>query len=329
VIREIDSKDKWDKMVKQQGGHPLQLWAWGELKEAQRTWTAFRLAVEQGGKIIGSAQVLSRRLPRPFGRLFYIPRGPFCHDSNREKVLQELAMWAREQGGVALKIEPDWTEMKHWPSGWRHSKNRILVPKTALIDLAETEAEILADATKKTRQYIRKSANSGVTIRRISSRQDIAKCLDIYHRTARQRKFGLHDDSYYYDLARLAGGDNRIYLAEKDGQPLSFLWNLRTPAVEFELYGGANEAGQQLRSNYTLKWQAISQAKNHDVKTYDMNGLLNDGISHFKRSFTSSETDWVGTWDKPLSPLYLMWESVLPAGKKIVQKLNHLRGKSS
>jgi lipid II:glycine glycyltransferase (peptidoglycan interpeptide bridge formation enzyme) len=325
MVKEIQDQAEWDKLATEQGGHPLQLWAWGELKRTHGPWTPYRLRVEQGDKFIGGAQVLARRMPKPFGRMFYVPRGPFCSDNNRGEALQELTTWAKGQGGVELKIEPDWTEMKRWPAGWRRSKNRILVTKTALIYLSQTEEEILAAAAKKTRQYIRKSASSGVTVRRITAKKDIAACLEIYRETAEQRKFGLHDDSYYYDLAELGGDANRIYLAEKDGQPLSFLWNLRTPACEFELYGGVNGAGQELRSNYCLKWHAITEAKAAGVEIYDMNGLLNDGISNFKRSFTGEDTDWVGTWDKPLSPLYQIAETGLPLAKKTVQTFNKLR----
>ncbi|MDR1970079.1 MAG: peptidoglycan bridge formation glycyltransferase FemA/FemB family protein [Candidatus Nomurabacteria bacterium] len=325
MIREINDQTEWDALVAEQGGHPLQLWAWGELKSQHGPWTPTRLTVEQSGQFIGGAQVLARKMPKPFGRLFYMPRGPFCAENNRGKVLKELGDWAKNSQGVELKIEPDWLAMKHWPTGWRRSKNRILVPQTAIIELSQTEDEILAGAVKKTRQYIRKSENSGVTVRRVTTRKDIAKCLKIYHDTAEQKKFGLHDDSYYYDLSQLAGEANMIYLAEKDGQPLSFLWNLRTKAIEFELYGGVNEAGQELKSNYCLKWHAIKAAKTAGIETYDMNGLLNDGISNFKRSFTGSETNWVGTWDKPLSPLYYVWETALPTAKRTVQALARLR----
>ena len=325
MIREIQDQTEWDRLVAEQGGHPLQLWAWGELKSQHGPWTPTRLAVEQGGKFVGAAQILARKMPKPFGRMFYIPRGPFCVENNRGKILKELTDWAKKRGGVELKIEPDWTDAGQWSNGWRRSKNRILVPQTALIDLSKNEDEILATVAKKTRQYIRKSENSGVVVRRVTDRKDIAKCLEIYRGTAEQKKFGLHEDSYYYDLAKLAGDANRIYLAEKDGQPLSFLWNLRTPSTEFELYGGVNEAGQELRSNYALKWHAVRDAKIAGVKIYDLNGLLNDGISNFKRSFTDTETSWVGTWDKPLSPLYHIWETALPAAKKTVQVFNRFK----
>ena len=325
MLKEIKDQTEWDKLVLGQGGHALQLWAWGELKSHHGPWTPTRLVIEKDGKFIGGAQILARKMPQPFGRLFYMPRGPFCTNYNREEVLQELTKWAKNKKGVELKIEPDWTAMDTWPSGWRPSKNRILLPKTALVDLTKTDDEMLAIMSKKTRQYIRKSGKSGVKIRRVTSKKDIAKCLEIYRGTADQKKFALHNDSYYYNLVELAENANVIYLAEKDGKPLSFLWNLRSRAVEFELYGGITQAGQDARSNYCLKWHAITEAKQAKTKVYDMNGLLNDGISSFKRNFTDTETDWVGTWDKPLSPLYHIWETALPTAKKTVQALDKLR----
>ncbi|MCL2173865.1 hypothetical protein FWH58_01000 [Candidatus Saccharibacteria bacterium] len=34
MIKEIKNQTEWDTLVAEQGGHPLQLWAWGELKRA-------------------------------------------------------------------------------------------------------------------------------------------------------------------------------------------------------------------------------------------------------------------------------------------------------
>lgn len=328
MIRIAKNQTEWDGLVEKQGGHPLQLWAWGELKAAHGPWRAVRLSVEEDGNFLGAAQILVRRLPAPFGQLFYVPRGPFCTDANQAKVLRELVKWAKQQGGVGLKIEPAWRETGPWTNDWRQSANQILLPKTAILDLGENQANLLAKTSKKTRQYIRKSEADQVKVRAVTEVNDIAKCLKIYQETAARAGFALHDDSYYQDLARLAGASNRIYLAEKDGVALSFLWNLRTSNVEFELYGGANDEGQRWRSNYALKWAAISRAQNDGVQNYDLNGLLNDGISNFKRGFSNQETEFVGTWDLPLSPLYHIWETALPVGKKIVRNLKNIRGKS-
>lgn len=324
MIKEVNNQADWDKFVTTHSGHPLQLWGWGELK-SMHGWDAHRVTLEQGNYASG-AQILTKQLPIIGKSIAYIPRGPI---GQSEKLLRELADYAKASlNAIVLTVEPDWTEMNAWPRGWRTSKNRILVPRTSMLNLKKTEDELLADMTKKTRQYIRKSENSGIATRRVITENDIMKCLSIYRSTAEQRKFGIHDEAYYYDLAKLAGDNNLIYLAEKEGQPLSFLWNLRTPACEFELYGGANEAGQAARSNYILKWQAITAARTAGVGLYDMNGLLNDGISTFKRGFVNAETNFVGVWDKPLSPLYYIWEAILPIAKHTARAISKIRGRS-
>lgn len=93
--------------------------------------------------------------------------------------------------------------------------------------------------------------------------------------------------------------------------------------VAFELYGGVTEQGQALRANYALKWRAITDMKELGVGQYDMNGLINDGISSFKW-FYNHEDRLVGAYDKPLSPLYIAWYKLLPLAKKTIQLLKSL-----
>ena len=320
MIKEVTSKTEWDEFVVNSGGHPLQLWGWGELKSKTGPWKAYRLTVGNHGR----AQVLIRDLPRPFHHMAYIPRGPItAEQGSRQQALDEIAKWAKKQGCIELKIEPDWPENTPVPKSFRRSKNNIQLGRTVILDLGKSDEELLANATKKTRQYIRKSASSGVTVRETNNVADIKKCLEIYRQTAQRADFNLHGDDYYYSLATLLGKNNRIFVAENGGEVVSFLWLIATPAVAFELYGGVNEQGMELRANYALKWEAIQQMKQSRVAQYDMNGLLNDGVSNFKLGFSgNTETNLIGTLDKSLSPLYGLWETVIPLGKKITHSLH-------
>ncbi|MDR0957160.1 MAG: aminoacyltransferase, partial [Candidatus Nomurabacteria bacterium] len=204
----IDKQTEWDRFVVEQGGHPLQLWAWGEVKSAHGPWSPVRILFQNGDEIVGGAQVLQRKMPKPFGKMLYVPRGGFGSPKQRSELLKELGAWAKEQGGVELKIEPDWTLAGKLPEmkGWRKSKNRILLARTLRLDLTKTEDELLADMSKKTRQYIRKSEKDGVQIQRISDKKDLLTALKIYKETAERDGFSLHGDSYYLDIA-IFGGD--------------------------------------------------------------------------------------------------------------------------
>ena len=73
-----------------------------------------------------------------------------------------------------------------------------------------------------------------------------------------------------------------------------------------------------------LKWHAITKCKEWGIDRYDMNGLLNDGVSTFKQGFADHENMLVGTYDYPLSSLYNAWTKGLPLAKRAVRRAKKL-----
>lgn len=313
VIRHTE-KETWDALVYDCAGHPLQLWGWGEVKAAHG-WKVDRLQVGQGG-----AQILIKQLPRPFGPLVYVPRGPFGHVLTSGRDREDLTNFvAATYKPTLMSIEPDTIGELDW-KGWQKSTNQILIPRTAVIDLTKTEADLLTGMSKKTRQYIRKSAGEGTTVELAKTVDDIDECLAIYKQTAQRAGFALHGDDYYHDIFLKLGEDSPVFMAKHAGKTVAFLWPVVTPEVAFELYGGMNDDGQRLRANYHLKWSVIQAMKRRGIKRYDVNGLLNDGVSAFKKGFIPEETILSGTYDKPMSLLYPVWNTLLPTAKKILRK---------
>jgi len=316
-------KDEWNEEVLRLGGHPLQLWGWGEVKAAHN-WQVERVMVYEGEELLGAAQLLLRSLPGPFKSLVYVPRGPVAPNKDREVVLETLADYAKEaHGAVAITVEPDWPAMPE-VKGWKQSANTILIPRTLILDLTKSEDELLSDMAKKTRQYIRKSgAEDGIEIRQVKSREELAECLAIYKQTAERAGFGLHGDQYYYDIFEMLGEFSPVTAAFHNGRVIAFLWLAISEQTAFELYGGMNDDGQRLRANYALKWHTIQLMKKWGISRYDFNGLLNDGVSTFKQGFASHEDMLAGTYDKPLSPLYAVWSKGLPFAKKIIRTIKN------
>ena len=317
-VQRIVDAATWDRLVDDCGGHPLQSWGWGELKAGEH-WSVLRLAVHRDGVPIGGAQVLQRRLPGPLRPMLYIPRGPFAVPGRWQEVVAEIADYCRTVvPATLLTVEPDQVSGPEGP-GWRRTSNTILIPRTLILDLSRPEAELLGAMAKKTRQYIRKSAREGLEIRRVTSPDELDDCLAIYHETADRAGFALHGDDYYRAVVARLGARSRLYAAYDDGQPVAFLWLAASRQTAFELYGGMNERGQTLRANYTLKWHAIRDCQRDGIERYDLNGLLNDGISTFKTGFAAHEDLLAGTFDLPLSPIYPLWTRGLPAAKRAVR----------
>jgi lipid II:glycine glycyltransferase (peptidoglycan interpeptide bridge formation enzyme) len=143
--------------------------------------------------------------------------------------------------------------------------------------------------------------------------------LAIYHTTAKRAKFNLHDDSYYHDVFNRLGDNSQLFAAFDGDHPIAFLWLAISAETAFELYGGMDEKGQNLRANFAIKWHAIRKCKEWQLSRYDFGGLIDGGVSTFKLGWASEQTKLAGTFDLPLSASYAIWSSALPFGKRTVR----------
>jgi lipid II:glycine glycyltransferase (peptidoglycan interpeptide bridge formation enzyme) len=324
LVTVIDDQALWDSEVDRLGGHPLQLWGWGQVK-ADGAWTSHHVEISLGDQTIGLAQVLVRQLPSPFRSLAHVPRGPVVPDpALRGLVCDAVANWCRKEiGGISVTFEPDWDAADPLEvAGAVPSPNPILYPKTLILDLSKTEDELLAAMSRTTRYDIRKGLRTGLDVRRVETEDEVRGVLDVYHETAARAGFALHDDEYYLAIHRYLGERSLLVAAfDADGKPCSFVWDVVSATTAFELYGGQNDAGRSLRANAPVKWKAVTISRDAGLRRYDMNGLLNDGISEFKKSFAQHEDELTGSFDVPFSPLYSMWNKALPLAKKAVRKV--------
>lgn len=316
-LQRCSDKEQWDEYVLEHGGHPLQLWSWGQVKSGHG-WVAERVFAYDEDKLVGAAQVLIRKLPLPLRAFAYIPRGPLVEDAYKDEFLDKIAVLAkRDHHVVTLSVEPDTTTFEK-PEGWVRSTNKVLSAETIMLDTTKSESDLLADMAKKTRQYIRKSG-ADVKIRQVKKREDIEECLKIYQQTAARAGFNLHSTQYYLDVFIQMQDHSPIFAAYNGEEIVAFLWLAISESTAYELYGGMNELGQDLRANYALKWHAIKKVKEWGLSKYDFGGLVAGGVSNFKQGWASEVTVLAGTFDKPLSSFYTLWSKGLPFAKKTIQ----------
>ena len=351
---------EWDELVKSNNGHPLQLSGWGASKQATGAWQATHL--HSGDDF---AQILIRKTP--LGQFGYIPRGPNFDPA----FLKDLKAFARDHNLFMLRFEPN-VAKSNWHHKLKSPKDHILIPNTAQLDLSKSPDELLAAMDKKTRQYIRGGErNSSLKVRQ-ATKDDLPRILEVYHETAKRSNFPLHVDTYYTTIYEKMGSANHIYVAEitdpetGKSQVEAFLWCAKTPAICFELYGGASALGLKHRANYLLKWITIQRARGGcpqpgpeglseptgayccsrepqarrpsetastrndglderrarrtdcGSRLYDLNGLLNDGISDFKRGFTGgTQVELAHTSDLVVNSFrYFLFATFLPLAKR-------------
>ncbi|OMH23814.1 methicillin resistance protein [Tersicoccus phoenicis] len=350
TVTPIEDRNAWDAAVEALGGHPLQLWGWGEVKAAHG-WQVERLLVtgtaasgsvtgtaasgsvaapDSGAAVtgtpLGAAEVAYRSLPWPLRSLAYVSRGPVGDPERAAEVLDAVAAHVKAtRGSVALVVEPDWEagsagEARLTAAGFHRTDSTILIPRTLILDLTRTEDELMAAMHRTTRANVRKNLRSDLEFRRVASETELEKILALYRDTAARAGFGIHGDDYYRDIWRFLGENSPIVAAFDGGEPIAFVWIARSGSTAFELYGGVSPAGQKARANYGVKWAAFTEMKADGCTRYDLNGLLNDGISDFKKQFAQHEDQLTGTWDLPLSPLYPVYARAMPLARKAVTR---------
>jgi len=167
---------EWDEFLKQlPNAHILQSREWGEFK-AGFGWKPVYLLVSQSGKYpnIGVPGSL-KRLPFGFS-MGYIAKGPpgeLCMEVGPQAckpLWLEVDQISRREHAVFLKWEPDMWELAQGsntvqiPLGFRFSPQSIQPKQTILVDLRQTEPEILDRMKQKTRYNIRLAQKKGVTV---------------------------------------------------------------------------------------------------------------------------------------------------------------------
>ena len=305
--------------------HLLQTGEWGELKSSFG-WKPVRIVIRNAG-----VQILFRKLPLGF-TIGYIP-----------KANPDLSFWneidsvCKQNRAIFLKLELDsWADETPSPMSAEHprgtnypitnyqllftSPHNIQPPRTLIVNIKDSEEEILARMKQKTRYNIRLAEKKGVTIR---AWEDIESFHKMLLRTGRRDGFGVHSREYYqraYDLLhpRQMG---ELLLAEYEGQPLAALFVARHGNRAYYLYGASTDEQRNRMPTYFLQWEAMKWARTHGCQEYDLWGVPDEdettleqnfetrrdglwGVYRFKRGFGGELKRAVQAMDRVYNPLF-------------------------
>ena len=338
-----DNPQRWNEIISQLPyNHVLQSYQWGQFKSLHG-WSAHRLIFRDNATIKGAALVLQRKLPRlPWG-IMYVSKGPMLDYSDAElvnKVLFHLERLARQQKALLIKIDPDisfeddnpnWARIQGKVTapaqpvpvsspvvealthrGWKLSNEQVQFKNTVLIDLGQSEEELLARMKPKTRYNIRLASRKGVRVRpgRVD---DIDTFYRIYAETSVRDEFPIRPFEYYNDVWQsfLQDGMADLLLAEWEGKVLAGLMLFRLGHKAWYIYGASSNEKRNLMPNHLLQWEAIRLGKQKGCLLYDLWGapdILNEGdpmwgVYRFKKGLGGQTVCHIGAYDFSTAPI--------------------------
>jgi peptidoglycan pentaglycine glycine transferase (the first glycine) len=311
----LDAPAAWDAFVAGNDlGSYLQRTAWARVK-ASNGWRSRRIVA--GGATPIGAQVLLRR-PRPLPWAFaYAPRGPVASAWTAEamgdfsETLRSGALGRVSHVRIDPEVERDGPldaggslRGALVAAGWRPAPP-IQPPSTRLIDLTADEGALWSDLRKKWLQYVNKARANGVTVVELPG-DPIGPFYAIYRETAARAGFLIRVEQAYRDVweaYRPTDDATVLFAIDAGGRPQAALFLVRNGRRVVEPYGGMTGVGAGLRANYLLKWEAIRRTREAGAAIYDLWGVANPGIAHFKSGFGGREVRFIGAWDLVLNRL--------------------------
>jgi peptidoglycan pentaglycine glycine transferase (the first glycine) len=287
----IVSLSDWNQFLSTYpNAHLLQTGEWGELKSAFG-WEAVRIVSGNVG-----TQILFRKLPLGF-TVGYIPKlaSHFQESAFSQDLWCEIDAVCKKNLAIFLKLEPDvWNDQKLDTGNLilRTSPHNIQPPRTLIVDMKGSEAEILARMKQKTRYNIRLAEKKGVTVRTWDDIESFHKMMLL---TGVRDGFGVHSREYYQRAYELLHPKqmSELLLAEYEGKPLAALFVARNGNRAYYLYGASTDEERNRMPTYLLQWEAMKWAKLRGGEEYDLWGVPDEDEATLEANF---ETRHNGLW---------------------------------
>ena len=382
MIPFTSTPQKWNELIASlPGSHLLQTWEWSQVK-AKYGWQAMPFIWADRQSAIGEAQsmktiqpvaaamVLQRKFPiSGFARrlcVIYIPKGPLMDWNDtvlRKRVLEDLQAFAKRQGAIFIKADPDIALGTGIPGtqaaveyaagqavrselmqrGWIFSQDQIQFRNTVLIDLNPSEDELLARMKQKTRYNLRLAQKKGVTVRpgRV---EDLPGLYRMYAETSVRDGFLIREEDYYQTVWRTFNNPalgtrasstpfHEALIAEVDGQAVAAISVFYFAGQAIYLFGMSRDQHREKMPNHLLQWEAVRRAKALGCQIYNLWGAPNEfnesddlwGVFRFKDGLGGYVLRTIGAWDFTPSPLlYRLYTQTLPKVMDVMRR----RGKA-
>lgn len=309
-----------------------QTYEWGELISKQHSDSLHVGVVNDDGSLCAGMLVLVLTLPALHVPYFYAPRGPIIEDPASPAMtilLNFVKAEAHKRGACMLKVEPGVLDGDpKWLNALHHYGFRAIpyahhLRHEWVTDIRADEQTLLSKMHKKTRQYIRTSGRTGVTIREGGTQSDLDAFYRLYCDTSVRSDFMVLGKEYYENFIRLYKGYAALLVAEQEGRVIAAAIVVRLGRWSWNMYEAASEESRLLRINYLLQWERILWAKSHDCWYFNSRGIPDNldendelsGVYNFKRGFGGYAMRSLATHDLVYRPAVYNAYRVLLDGK--------------
>ncbi|PIV09826.1 hypothetical protein COS31_00570 [Candidatus Roizmanbacteria bacterium CG02_land_8_20_14_3_00_36_15] len=345
--------DHFDKnLFNNKAFHPLQSWSWGEARkqmgiEVLRIGEFSTVGTIHELSLQNVYQLTFHKLPLTSYKIGYLPRSVLPS----EEVLEFIYDYGEVNKIIFVKIEPyeEISNIKYQISQLHprasmgeakiqiknqkliKSKHPLFPEWTQILDLRQSDGELLKNMHHKTRYNIKLAEKKGVIVKETSDGKGFKIFSQLYFETCNRQKYFGHTPRYHQIIwNNLKNNISHILIAFYKDIPLAAYELFFYKDTLYYVYGGTSEQYRNLMASNLLMWEAIKLGKKMGAKKLDMWGSLPPnysqnhswaGFTRFKKGFGGKFTQFIGSYDLIVSPIQYQIYNIFYLGRQIYLRL--------
>jgi len=310
------------KIFDEKAHHPLQSWAWGEARKKMGL-KILRLGEFKKNQLINVYTITFHKIPLISYSIGYLPRSVIPS----KEILDFLFQYGKKNKIIFIKTEPYVEKSQILNSKLQTQNKKYKIQKsphplfpdwTQILDIEESEEELLKNMHPKTRYNIKLAQKKGVMVKEESNKTGFEIFSKLYFETCKRQGYFGHNLKYHQIVwESLKNKIAHILIAYYQNEPLAAyqVWVYKN--IAYYTYGGSSSKHRNLMGANLLMWEAIKLAKNLGAKKFDMWGSLPPnylpdhpwaGFTRFKQGYGGKFIQMIGSFDLIINkPLYLFY----------------------
>ena len=339
TVKTIENQTEWDEFVT---AHPdanfLQSWDFYEFYLSRGFDIVRRGIYDENNQLVG---VYAGEVePAKRGRHLAVAGGPIFDWSNPEVkklIFDDMELQAKKLKCTFVRVRP---QLQNTPEnakifqqlGFRKAPMYLSVEFAGVLNLENSEEEILKNMRQRLRRALRKAEKNQITIEKTSDPQAIHDFYQIELQTAKRHDFyAFSEDFLTKQFAAFAKNDEAVlYIAKLNGEILAENFMIFYGNEASYHYGVSSELGTKYSGAPLLHMEAMRDARKRGIKRYNFWGIVDEndtkhrfyGVSVFKRGFGVEELKYLEARDLVLDK-FSYYTKTLPI-ETLRRKVRHV-----
>ena len=320
TVKTVEKQSEWDEFVTaHQDANFLQSWDFYEFYFSRGFDIVRRGIYDENDQLVG---VYAGEVePAKRGRHLAVAGGPIFDWTNPEVkklIFDDMELQAKKLKCTFVRVRP---QLQNTPEnaktfqqlGFRKAPMYLSVEFAGILNLENSEEEILKNMRQRLRRALRKAEKNQITIEKTSDPKAIHDFYQIELQTAKRHDFyAFSEDFLTKQFAAFAKNDEAVlYIAKLDGEILAENFMIFYGNEASYHYGVSSELGTKYSGAPLLHMEAMRDARKRGIKRYNFWGIVDEndtkhrfyGVSVFKRGFGVEELKYLEARDLVLDKI--------------------------